>query len=957
MNEKKRFIKKNLSLMSFLLLNNKNGIRLYLNIFLLMMFNSLSASNDWHGAKWIGYNPKVERYNVQSGAESHLNWKDQKWIWTGETNEKGEAPAGIRLFRCTIDVPDFGLIRSAWLSVSADDHCRVYLDKHQICPTDHCGQVVEREVTEYLKLGKNNFNVQIINNEISPAGLVMKIIVEYSDGRIAEFSLDASNTVWRTGTAENDESWLSLTSQDSGWKPVVELGAVGMAPWGELTQGYYPGSNQSAPSPMLRKTFSVNKKLQKVILKSSGLGCHEVYINGTRVGNSVLDPATSQYDKTVLYVEHDVTKLLKQGKNAIGVMLGNGWFAHPVHTTWNFDEAVWHDRPKLLLSLTMEYTDGTKKTVVSDTSWRADLSPVLADDFMSGEVYDAQMEQDGWAKPNFDESKWNSAEEMSPPGGVLTLQKMAPIRVTRTVKPVSISEIRPGVYLFDLGQNISGWARIRVKGKPGQMIRLSYSERINDNRLDKSMGEFVWTGWYQEDRYVLKGKEMEEWEPRFTYHGFRYVEVEGLTQKPTLSDLDGRLVHTDFNSVGTFECSDSFVNQVQNAVLQSYRCNFHGFPTDCPTREKKGWTGDAHLAVEQAMLNWDNRAGYEKWMGDFADVQNEAGLLKAVIPSPGWSGDEFDWDVANIIIPWTVYIYTGNKAIVQKSYPMMCRWANFYFNRNSNRIIDCGVSDWCPAKTITPKEITSTCFFYGALIRLSKMAELMDKKDDAIRYKEYAAQVFQAFNKGYVSQDGNVGKGSQSAQALALYFEILPEKLRTAAAKKLSEAVTNANDHVDVGILGSKALFRMLSQYGYHEQAWRVLQQKTAPGYGSMLAVEPTTLSENWDGHASQNHIMFGDISGWFYSYLAGIQIDPASPGFKHFILRPMPAGDLKWVKAEHRSPYGLIRSRWDKNGDGTYTAQFTVPAGTRATIILPDGHREDVGTGNFKYTWRGASK
>lgn len=901
-------------------------------------------ADSFSGAQWIGYNPKPPRRTVNTGAESRLNWEAMNWIWTGETDADGNALDGQRLFRWRVNLER--PVRSAWYRVAADNEAAVSINGKIIAREILWPSPTEREVTEFLRDAENVLHFKVRNFGATPAGITAKLVVEYPDGEIQEFVPEQSSMQWQVAPSQNDDAWAKPDPGSQEWKSVVVLGELGMAPWGNPEAGYYPGSLQPAPAPLLRKTFSVRKGLTKATLLSSGLGCHEIQLNGSKVGDSVLDPAMTQYDKTVLYVENEVSAQLHAGTNAIGVMLGHGWYAHTARTTWNFDRASWHDRPKALVALKLTYQDGSTETVVSDGSWKAELGPVIADDFMTGEVYDAREEKLGWSSSEFDDASWKPVEIMNAPAGALTPQDLAPMRVTRTMTPINVTETAKGVWCFDLGQNIAGWARIRVKGKAGDVIKLRFSEGLRNNRVDRILGGLIWSGWYQADRYILKGQGVEEWEPRFTYHGFRYVEVEGLRGKPTLMDLDGRFVHTDFNSAGSFACSDSLINQIQSAILQGYCGNFHGFPTDCPTREKKGWTGDAHLACEQAMFNWQNAAGYHKWMRDFADVQDAQGRLRTVIPTPEWGGEACDWNVAAVMIPWYVYLYTGNLDIVRSAYPMMEKWCGYYLSQKS-RIIDNGVSDWCPAKSVTPRALTSTAYFYGALQRMAAMAKALEKNEEAKRYEAEAASYKEAFNKEFVKPDGTVGSGNQTSQACALYFKLLPESLRVAAGKKLSEAVSAAGDHVDVGILGSKVLFRALSDAGYHEQAWQVLKQRTAPGYGAMLAKEPSTLSENWYGGGTQNHIMFGDISAWFYSYLAGIRADAEHPGFKHFVIRPMPVGDLEWVRAEHQSPYGLIRVEWRRKGAGSYQAQIRVPAGSTATLALPGEAVREITAGD----------
>lgn len=908
----------------------------------------------WTGS-WIGFNPVFPRQVPSHGPESRLDWRGTDWIWTGEGSSLNDAPAGDRWFRWTFHLPKGLAVKAAWLQFVAADAATLLVNGRRHCACRSDRKPLEKDIRDYLLPEKNVFGVAA-KHAAGPAGWALKLCLEDESGGLHEISPRGAEILWidqAPGADIYDESWGVADWPTKNWREGRAVGPMGAPPLGEIApQGFVPGSNQPAPAPLLRRGFTLARRPRRAILRSSGLGCHEIHCNGSKVGTAVLDPAMTQYDKTVLFVEHDVTDRLVAGKNALAVMLGHGWLAHSTATVWEFDVAPWHDRPKLLLNLRLEYDDGSVEVIATGPDWKAATGPVLTEDLMNGEWYDARREIRGWTTAGFEDSTWPSAVIMPAPAGTLRPQTLPPMRVTETVKPVRSWEARPGVYVFDLGQNIAGWVRIVVRGEAGRKIRLRHGEILQNGRIDRGLGNYIWNGRFQEDHYVLRGGGREEWEPRFTYHGFRYVEVEGWPGRPTLADLEGRVVHTDFARAGSFACSSHLLNQLQDAILWSYRGNFHGFPTDCPTREKKGWLGDAHLAVEQAMLNWDNRAGYAKWMRDFADVQAADGSLKYIVPTPEWGAELPDWTVAALLIPWYVHLYTGELEIVRASYPMMKKWAALRARKARGFLQTDGVSDWLTPKTKTPIPLTSTAYYYGGITRLAVMAERLGFGEDAAAYRREAAAIAQAFEKEFIRPDGTVGEGSQTAQACAIYFELVPKERRAAAAKKLSEAVTRADDHVDVGLLGSKALFRVLSDYGYHEQALRVVTQRTAPGYGYILAQGCTTLTEDWLAGGSQNHVMLGDISAWFYQYLAGIRVDESSPGFAHFFLSPRPAGDLTWVKAEHRSPRGLIRAAWEKAGDGRYTAHFTVPPGCRATVELPDGRRETAGEGEHRYSW-----
>lgn len=916
---------------------------------------SAAPGEKWSG-QWIGYNPVFPRQLPEHGPESRLDWRGANWVWTGEAKPEAAAPAGARWFRWTFQLPDGAAPRAAWLQFTASGAATLLVDGKRHCASRAAGKPHEKEIRDFIHPGKNVFGVQA-QHVSGPAGWALKLCVEDERGGLQEITPHAGEILWTDqapGPDPYDEGWSAPALEPSGWRSAAILGAMGLAPWGLVpAQGFLPGSNQPAPAPLLRRTFTLTRRPKRALLRSCGLGCHEVHCNGAKVGDAVLEPAMTQYDKAVLFVEHDVTARLAAGRNALAVMLGHGWYAATTATVWDFDLATWRDRPKLLLDLRLEYEDGSVEVLATDNTWKASTGPVLTDDLMNGEHYDARREHPGWTAAEFDDSAWSRAEIMRAPAGVLRRQTMPPMRVTQTLKPVKIWEARPGVHIFDLGQNIAGWVRLTVRGAAGTKIILRHGEVLKDGRVDRNLVNYTWNGCFQEDRYVLRGDSVETWEPRFTYHGFRYVEVEGWPGTPDVGALEGRVVHTDFGRAGSFACSNPLLNQLQDAILWSYRGNFHGFPTDCPTREKKGWLGDAHLACEQAMLNWDNRAGYLKWMQDFVDIQDASGGLKYIVPTPEWGAELPDWTVAALLIPWTVHLYTGDLEIVRVAYPMMKKWAALRASKAHDFLQTEGVSDWLTPATKTPIPVTSTAYYYGGLTRLALLAERLGRADDAAAYRRECAAIARAFQQRFVQPDGRVSEGSQTAQACALYFNLVPKALRQLVAEKLSAAVARAQDHVDVGLLGSKALFRVLSDFGYHEQAYRVATQRTAPGYGYMLAQGCTTLTEDWFCGGSQNHVMLGDISTWFYQYLAGIQVDAAAPGFRHFHLKPRPVGDLTWVHAEHRAPLGLIRASWDKSREGVYRARFTVPPGARATVELPDGRRETVAAGEHAYGWR----
>ena len=739
--------------------------------------------------------------------------------------------------------------------------------------------------------------------------------------------------------------------KESGWStPAMwTMGILEEKQWQGQWIGYtkLPGSKSQVddlkvrvPAPIFRKTFILKKNVRSASVYICGLGYYELRLNGSKVGDHVLDPAFTRYDRRVLYVSYDVGRELIKGKNSLAVMLGNGWQNVHTRAAWDFDKAPWRARPKMLLQLRIEYTDGSTQLIVSNESWRASEGPVVRDAIREGEHYDARLEQTGWDMPDFDDSGWDIPQIVDAPKGKLAAQIIQPIKVMETIKPQKLTEPAPGVFVFDLGQNIAGWAQIRLSGPAGTTVKLRYGERLkSDGTLEQSQIKVhVKEKEFQTDIYILNGRGEEIWEPRFVYHGFQYVEVTGFPGRPSLDNLCGRVVHTSFESAGTFECSNNLLNAIQRNALWSYRSNFHGYPTDCPHREKNGWTGDAHLAAEMGLFNFKCAAAYTKWMDDFKDEQRQTGELPGIIPTSGWGyqwGNGPAWDSAYLLIPWYMYQYCGDRRILETHYERFKRYVNYLTGKAKNHIVSIGLGDWVPAKTHTPASVTSTGYYYVDTLIVAKIARMLGKKNDAEKYTQLAENIRNAFNKSFYKGEGIYANGSQTALSCALYQQLVEEKERNKVVEKLVANIEKNDSHIDTGILGAKYLFNALTANGKHNVAYRIATQTTPPSYGSWIKRGATTLWEDWMGVASLNHIMFGDISAWFYKNLAGINMDPENPGFKHIIFHPQPVGDLKWVRAKHESMYGTIRSSWYRDSQ-SFKLDLTVPANTTATVYVP---------------------
>jgi alpha-L-rhamnosidase len=771
------------------------------------------------------------------------------------------------------------------------------------------------------------------------------IHVEYAGKPLASYQgCEWKVRVWDKDGQPSDWSqparWTMGVLEPNGW----------YGKWLGYTKKYdrETGWSQTSPSPVFRTTFHLSRPVKSATVSIAGLGYYELHLNGDKVGDHVLDPAFTRYDRRVLYVTYDVTDRLQQGKNAIGVMLGNGWYNSHTRCVWDFDQAPWRDQPKVLLQLRVVLADGSVEFLVSNESWRATTGPMVLDGIRNGHVYDARLEMPGWDTAAFDDSAWAKPAIVSAPKGTLRAQMLPPIKVTETITPVKFTETKPGVWLFDMGQNMAGWAQLRVAGPAGSTVTMRYSERVSpDGAIDRrEIDKFVKSGPFQSDVYILKGQGAEVWEPKFSYHGFRWVEVTGLPSPPTAETLRGRVVHTSFQRVGNFECSNELLNTIQRLTGWSYRSNFHGYPTDCPHREKNGWTGDAHLAAEQAMYSFENSAAYTKWMNDLYDEQQEDGNLPGIVPTSGWGykwGNGPAWDSAYVLIPWYLYQYRGDQRILATHYERLKRYVDFLTSKSKDHLVQHGLGDWVPAKTKTPEIVTSSGYYYVDTLIVSKIAALLGKQDDARRYGELAEQIRQSFHRTLYKGDGIYANGSQTALSCALYQGLAPADVKSQVAAKLAANVESQAGHLDTGILGAKYLLRALSDNGRTDLAYTIACQTTPPSYGDWIRRGATTLWEDWGDGSSRNHIMFGDISAWFYQYLAGIQVDAEQPGFKHIVIRPRPVGDLTWARAKTESMYGTVSSSWRKEKE-RFTLEVKIPVGATATVYVPlAGRAEDV--------------
>jgi alpha-L-rhamnosidase len=719
------------------------------------------------------------------------------------------------------------------------------------------------------------------------------------------------------------------------------------------------------PAPYFRKGFEMSKKIKSARAYIAVAGLYELYINGQKVGNHRLDPMYTRFDRRTLYVTHDVTNLLKSGKNAIGVLLGNGWYNHQSTAVWYFHEAPWRGRPTFCLDLRVTYDDGSVETITSGKDWKTALSPIVFNSIYTAEHYDARQEQPGWNTANFDDSKWKNVIYRATPAETIVAQALHPVRNVERMPTKTFKKLDDTTYVFDLERNISGVSQISVKGPAGTILRLKHGERLyQDGRVDQSNIDVHYrpTGTgdpFQTDLFTLSGKGEETFMPLFNYKGFQYVEV--TSNKPvelTAASLTGYFMHSDVPPIGQVKSSNPTIDKIWWATNNAYLSNLFGYPTDCPQREKNGWTGDGHIAIETGLYNFDGITVYEKWLADHRDEQQPNGVLPAIIPTSGW-GYEWangpDWTSTIAIIPWNVYLFYGDSKLLADCYDNIKRYVDHIAEQSPSGLTEWGLGDWVPVKSKSPVELTSSTYYYTDVSILAKAAKLLGKEADANYYTALAGKIKSAINAKYLNQQtGMYGSGLQTELSVPLYWGLVPEELKSKVAANLAKRVETDNFHLDVGLLGTKAILNALSENGHADVAYKIASQETFPSWGWWIVNGATTLYENWPIDAksdiSMNHIMFGEIGAWLYKGIGGVMPDPQQPGFKNVLLKPQFVQGLTHFEATHEGPYGTIRSAWKRVGKGVaYTV--VIPPNSTATVTLPIAKGQKVVEGGKPFT------
>lgn len=711
----------------------------------------------------------------------------------------------------------------------------------------------------------------------------------------------------------------------------------------------YSTLTEYVPAPYLRKSFHLKTLPEKAELLICGLGFYELYINGRRITKGLLAPYISNPDDLLYYDDYDLLPYLREGENVLGICLGNGFQNNPGGYTWDFDKARFRGAPEMALRLDVDFSDGETLSLESDETFRTAPSPIYGDDYRNGEYYDARREIPGWCEPGFDDSGWAFAKKAPLPRGEAVLSRIEPITVAREIQPVSVIPFEDG-YLYDFGEDAAGVCRLTIQGEAGQIISLYHAESIKEGKLDRRSISFDENDYVQKDIYICKGEGVESYTPTFTYHGFQYVLVKGL--KPEQADkslLTYVVFHTRLRERGGFSCSDETINALQAMVRRSTLTNFHHFPTDCPQREKNGWTADASLSTEHTLLNLEPDKNYHEWLRNIRKAQADDGSLPGVVPTGGWGfawGNGPAWDNILVYAPYMTYLYRHDKAILKENAHAILRYLDYLTTRiREDGLICWGLGDWCPVGRFadhykSPLEFTDTVL---SMDICEKAAYIFGELDMA-EQKAFAMGIYhrlrQAGRERLLDLSTMTALGRcQTSQAMAIFYSLFDEGEKPEAFRRLLEFVHEYDDHMDVGVLGGRVIFHVLADYGCSDLAYKMIARPDYPSYGEWLSHGATTLREQFlqDERFSLNHHFWGDISHWFIRHLAGICYNPRRRGAEADI-RPSFVEQLTFAEGWHEAPEGKIAVRWERTEEGI-RLNVQAPEGLYGRIYLPQGY------------------
>lgn len=901
----------------------------------------LLAPDQWQ-AKWISLESKEMKQQVDV-------LKDAQWIWAPEGNPAQSTPVGKRYFRTTVTIPAGRKVTKAMLTITADNGFTAFVNGKEAGSGSNFKNAETLDIANHLVPGANVIAVEATNvgDAPNPAGLI-------ATARI-EFELEAPLTIstgpaWKVSQTAPD-GWKTAAFNDANWPQAKALGPAGAQPWGQIATGI-----MYLPAPrFMRKGFTVSRPVSRATVYATALGLYELQINGQKVGSEYFRPGWTDYDKRVYYNTYDVTQMLRQGDNAVGAILADGWYVG--YIGWGHQrEHYGSDKPWLRTQLHIEYADGTSDIIATDGTWKASAGPILEADFLMGETYDATREMPGWSAAGFDDSAWSPVLVNADINTAVQAYPGVPVEVYKEIKPVKITEPTPGRFVYDMGTNFAGFVRLKVKGEKGTKVVIRFAERLNP---DGTIYTTNLRGARATDTYICKGDGIETWQPRFTFHGFQYVELTGYPGKPGKEAITGIELTSATPVVGSFACSDAQANQLYRNITQTQRANFIEIPTDCPQRDERlGWTGDAQIYVRTASYNTDVSAFFTKWLVDCEDAQLPDGAFPDVAPRRvAMAGGVAAWGDAGVICPWTIYQVYGDTRVLARHYDAMVRWIDYCKGTTKDLLRPAtGYGDWLSINADTPKDVLATAYFAYSTKLVAQIAQVLGKADDAAKYNALFEDIKAAFNKAYVAPDGRIKGDTQTVYVLALAFDLLETRDSLRAQDYLVENIKSRNWHLSTGFVGTKDLMTTLTAINRPDVAYRLFANDTFPSWGFSIKHGATSIWERWDGWTPEKgfqdpgmnsfaHYSFGAVAEWMFKTIGGIDTD--GPGYRSIIIRPRPGGGLTWARTRYNSMNGLIATDWKLNW-GNLDLDVTVPANTIARVYIPASDPDSVTEGGM---------
>lgn len=872
------------------------------------------------------------------------------WIWHPEGEPRQEAPAAARYFRRVVTLPEDARIVNAQLYITADDAAHLWINGRRVGvgrpDMRNWRQAYHFLVASFLYPGDNVLAVRAENKEAA-AGLVAALRITLADGAVIDCVTDDT---WKSSAVEPDESWRHAGYNDSDWRNARALAAFGEAPWTDVD---VPVACLE-PVPYLRTAFGVRDDIARATIYATALGIYELRLNGNRVGNNYFAPGWTDYRKRLYYHCYDVTDMIRPGAdNALGAILANGWYAGHIGLK---GPELYGTRPRMQALLHITYADGSEECIGTDGSWRAAFGEIRGTDMLMGETRDKQQALNGWDLPDYDDSAWRpvtvGAEEITPER--IQAHPGVPVKQFEELPARSVTEVRPGVFVYDIGQNMVGWVRITVDGVPGQMVRVRHAEMLQDDGMlyTEALRSALATNVYR-----LSESGDQTLEPTFTFHGFRYVELRGVDTAPPPEAVVGIVLHSDVPITIEFDSSEPLLNQLVHNITWGLKGNYLEIPTDCPQRDERlGWTGDAQFFMPTALYTADIGAFFTKWLVDLVqDAQLDDGSFAHVAPDVGLGGGAVGWGDAAIICPWLFYRFYGDIHILEQHFDNMMRGMDFLERTSRNYIRRrLGFGDWLNLGGGAKDEVICTAYYAHLAEIMAGTAALIGREDDAERYAQLYQHIRNAFVENFIDDEGRILESSQTGYALAFAFDLIPETLREAAAARYVEEIARFDWHLATGFIGTPRLLPTLTQAGRDDVAWRLLMNTTYPSWLFQVTLGATTMWERWNGWTpdegfadpnmnSFNHYAFGAVGEWIFSRVAGINHE--APGFRRIRIAPMPGGRLTHAHLTYHSIRGPIVSAW-RIADGRITLEVEAPANTTATVVIPTADPASVTEG-----------